>query len=92
MPVGEYIKELGSAAVAGVLGLLWWDIRSIRKDNEKEKKELAEAFIPRKEHDAGCELNLLRFSNEIKDHMEDRLKEHQETIIKAIKDNNCTER
>lgn len=56
------IPEIISMAVTGILGLLWWDIRGIRKerdDNQKQREvdinNTQNTFMKRADHVVLCE-------------------------------------
>ena len=47
----SWIETIPSVVVAGVLGLVWRDIRVARKDAEAK-------FLPKVEHDLGCDAKI----------------------------------
>lgn len=64
--------EIISLAVTGILSLLWWDIRNIRKDRagaeEKQRRQREidintyhETFLKKTDHVVLCENAVLRF-------------------------------
>ena len=49
--------------MAGILSLLWWDIRNIRgevRDFRAGRKEIDETFMSKADHQLICENSLLR--------------------------------
>jgi len=54
----SWVETIPSFVVAGVLGLVWRDIRSARKEAEAK-------FLPKVEHDLGCETRLGDISHKI---------------------------
>ena len=61
--------------MTAILGFVWRDIRSFRKDQQEELK----SYLPRQEHALMCDNQMLR--------MEKKLDGVKEEIIKEIKNN-----
>ena len=77
------IKDFIGVGITGLLGLLWFDIRGIRKERETHKEKIDEKFkgyLKEEKHTLLCENATLRFEAKI-DNMKDE-------ILEAIKNNN----
>lgn len=84
-------QELISSVAAGVLSLLWWDIRSIRKVGSIEQKErnvqregdidsFHTVFMKKEEHVVLCQLSSAQFENTMKTMLSEFAKELKEEI------------
>lgn len=72
-------RDFIGVAIAGILSVLWFDLRSLRKGRGTLKDEIAETYLTEKTHGLLCENVALQFTN--------KLQEVKEEIIDAIKDN-----
>lgn len=79
----ERLKIAVEASVAGILGILWWDIRKIRTAKTRLKKEIADEYISKDKHRDICKIACF----EMKEYVSDVVKVSQAEIIKAIKNN-----
>lgn len=91
----QKIIDFVNLGVAGLLGLLWWDIRNIRKDKEKsgldlEKRfntnrdELFDIFMKRTDHEVLCENAGLK----LQQHVSKEIAASEKRILTAIKKSN----
>ncbi len=69
-----------SIAVTGILGVFWWDVRSIRKDKDTAKEENFKTFLTKDRHGLLCENAFLRVEKSIQEAVDTSKKE----IIEAI--------
>ncbi len=53
-------QNIMSLAVTGILSVFWWDVRSIRKDKDAQKKENFETFLTKDTHELLCTNAFLR--------------------------------
>ena len=72
-------------SMTGLMGVIWWDVRGIRKSTQKDmaefKQEITNSeYLPEEKHVLLCENASLRFERIVSD-MKDE-------IIKEIKNNN----
>lgn len=90
----ETFSEIIDLAVAGLLGLLWIDIRNIRKDKETEtrsrdkeindlKSGMFDIFLTDEKHTLMCNIAGLR----IREHISTELQAMEKRILIAIKSN-----
>ena len=55
-------KELAGGVYAGLLSLLWFDIRGIRKERDQHKKALnqtLEEYLTKEKHEDVCKITIL---------------------------------
>lgn len=92
----SWLENVPNFIAAGVLGMVWWDIRNARKDAEKK-------FLPRVEHDLGCGIKIGEVEHKVElvkidvDHqlgvgeeVMKRLDERIEKLDEIIKNNSRT--
>ena len=71
------LREVFGAIWTGILGIVWWDIRGIRKERDTLKGEIKAEYLTKATHQLLCENTVAQFKMDlliIKDE-----------IIKAIK-------
>ena len=76
---GIGLREIFGGIWTGILGLLWYDIRCIRKERDTFRGEIKHEYLTKTTHDLLCAnvASLLKLD----------LLSVKEEIIKAIKDN-----
>jgi len=77
------LQEIVGGIMTGILGLLWWDIRGVRKDRETLNKEIADTYLSKETHELLCKNAGLEFKN----HVSGELKAVKDEILTAIKNN-----
>lgn len=73
------IREIVGAVWTGILGMLWWDIRGVRKEREEFGDKISNKYMTKKEHELVCKAVCLQIKND--------LGEMKTAIIDAIKEN-----
>ena len=77
-------RDFIGVGIAGLLSVLWFDLRSIRKDRSTLKEELDQKYLSEEKHGLLCENVCLQFTNTVNE----KLQEAKNEIISAIKENN----
>lgn len=81
------IKDFIGIGTSGILGLLWYDIRNIRKERDQHKKAINETldeYLTKEKHEDVCKITILETMNKV----EKKIDESKEEILEAIKNNN----
>jgi hypothetical protein len=73
------LKEVFGTVWTGILGVLWWDIRGIRKERDTFKDEIKEEYLTEHTHGLMCDNVAKQFTI--------NLMGAKDEIIQAIKDN-----
>lgn len=76
-------KDFIGVGIAGILGLLWFDIRNIRKERETYKEKIGDKFkdyLKEETHQLLCENATLK--------LEAKMDDMKDEILTAIKENN----
>ena len=73
------LKEVFGTVWTGILGVLWWDIRGIRKERDTFKGEIKNEYLTQDTHALLC--------NNVGKQFTIDLMSAKEEIIQAIKDN-----
>lgn len=87
----QRIIEWVNLGVAGLLSIMWFDIRNIRKKNQENdlnnekarqaaREEIFNLFLTKDKHDLLCENSGLR----IKEHVSTEIKASEKRILEAI--------
>ena len=76
---GFGLKEIFFTLWSGMLGLLWYDIRGLRKQRPELRKEMDDEFLTKKTHTLLCANTVIQFKLD--------LLAVKNEIIQAIKDN-----
>ena len=77
------VKDFIGVGITGLLGLLWFDIRGIRKERGEFKKEIDEKltdYLPEQRHALLCENAALK--------LEAKMDDMKNEILDAIQNNN----
>ena len=80
----EQAGDIAKAGFAGIMGLLWWDIRQIRKERvgqEKKTDEKLKDYITAEKHDDLCKINTLEQNSALREFIDDKFKEMRTLII-----------
>lgn len=80
------IKDYIGVAITGILGLLWFDIRNIRKGRDEHKKAInktLETYLTKDKHEDLCKITILETMNIVAT----KIDESKEEILEAIKNN-----
>ena len=77
----ERLKIAVEAGVAGILSLLWWDIRKIRTLKVQFKKEIADEYISKDKHADVCKIACL----EMKNYVSAVVSQSEQRIIQEVK-------
>jgi len=84
----ERLKIAVEAGVAGILSLLWWDVRKVRflKDRivSELRAETAENYLTKDKHEDICKIACL----EMKNYVRDTVSNSEQRIIQAVKQSN----
>ena len=83
----SFVSEAFKYVMAGLLTLLWWDVRKVRSMREGIMKAIDDKYLPREHHDlmvlnAELKQDSLRVqeTQEIKDWMQEKFDELKKTI------------
>lgn len=80
------IKDMIGVGITSILGILWWDIRSIRKERQEAEKEIDKKlskYLHVNTHALLCENATLRQRSELKEYIDDKFND-----LKAFIKNN----
>jgi len=77
------LHEIVGIAMTGILSVLWWDIRGIRKEREEQTKLMEDTYLKKETHDLLCKNAGLEFKN----HVSQEIKVMRDEILTAIKNN-----
>lgn len=78
------IKEFIGIGISGILTVLWFDIRNIRKERDEHKKKIKEqlkGYLEETRHSLLCENAALRFEAKLSEKLDDT----KTVILAAIK-------
>ena len=81
----EQAGDIAKTVFAGIMGLLWWDIRQIRKERVGQKKEMEDElddYMTKEKHTDLCKINTLELKDALVEQMNTRFDEMANLIIK----------
>lgn len=80
------LRDYIGLATSGILGILWFDIRNIRKEREQHKEKINETldeYLTKEKHEDVCKITILETMNKV----EKKIDDSKEEILEAIKNN-----
>lgn len=78
------IKDYIGVAITGILGLLWFDIRSIRKERDEQKEKITgqlKGYLKLDKHEDLCKITILETMNKVTE----KIDATKDEILEAIK-------
>jgi len=69
-------------AITGILGILWFDIRGIRKERTELKSTMYDEFYTKETHDLTCENVNLKQAKDIKEYIDIKFNDLKDFIKK----------
>lgn len=81
------MKDFIGIGITGLLGLLWFDLRNIRKERDEHRKAIDGTlgeYLTKEKHEDVCKITILETMNKV----EKKIDESKEEILEAIKNNN----
>lgn len=85
------MKDFIGLGIGGILALLWFDIRKIRKERDEHKeaiKEELEGYLTEEKHVMVCEIKSFKTVDKIMNKVDKKIDDTKDEIVKVIRENN----
>ena len=73
-------KDFIGIGITGILGVLWWDLRNIRKDRDVFSNDMKKDYMSKEVHELTCKAVSLQINEDMRKHIDDKFDDLKEFI------------